>query len=68
MNEIINQVNVGNESFYNLCRIADATKYANPISAFKAHNVTIEVEKDDCGNVVKVLSAVGDYDIFKNLN
>lgn len=66
MTQVINQTNVDNETFYNLCQLANATKYVNPIAAFKAHNVEVEVEKDDCGNIVKVVSATGNFKI--NLN
>ena len=63
---IINKDNVSNESFHNLCKLSDATKYANPITAFAAHNVTVEVVKDNCNNISKVLAATGKFKI--NLN
>ena len=66
MTQLINQTNVNSESFYNLCQLSNATKYWNPLEAFKAHNVEVEVEKDECGNIVKVVSATGNFKI--NLN
>lgn len=54
MEYTITAQNVSNESFYNLCKLVDALGYANPISAIKELNIQVTVEKDECGNVVKV--------------
>jgi hypothetical protein len=50
----INKDNVKQESFYNLCLLSDVTKYWNPIGAVQSLGLSIEVDKDECGNIVKV--------------
>jgi hypothetical protein len=39
-------------SFYNLCRISDATGYANPVSAIAATHEAVDVTLDAEGNVL----------------
>lgn len=51
----INHSTIENESFYNLCRIASVTGYANPIAAFKSLGLSVSVIKDDLGNIASVL-------------
>lgn len=56
MKAVINKESVSCESFHNLCKIATAIGYWNPIGAIKELDLVIEVEKDDCGNIVAVLT------------
>lgn len=54
MKHTITAQNIHQESYYNLCFLSDVTEYANPEGAIKALNIEWVVEKDDCGNIVKV--------------
>ena len=44
--------NIDKESYYNLCKLCDITGYANPLRAIKQTGETIEVEKDENGNII----------------
>mgnify|MGYP003677908521 CR=1 FL=1 len=59
MKEIINAANIDGENFYNLCRIADCTRYADPIRAMaelarEGSPLEILVTRDDCGNIIAI--------------
>jgi hypothetical protein len=53
MKHTITAKNIDQESYYNLCFLCDATNYSNPIGAIKKLDIEWNVEKDDCGNIVK---------------
>jgi hypothetical protein len=48
----VTSANILSESYFNLCRLADLTGYADPIAAAKATNAEWRVNKDDCGNII----------------
>jgi len=48
----ISKDNIAKESYYNLCRLAEITGYANPIAALRVTNETFHVTKDECGNII----------------
>jgi len=48
---LIDANNVNAETFFNLCRLAELTAYADPAAAVRAQGLRIEVDRDDCGNI-----------------
>jgi hypothetical protein len=47
----ITAATISKESYYNVCRIADATRYANPAAAMRATGGCVDVTKDGHGNI-----------------
>lgn len=39
------------ESYYNLVQLSKLTGYANPLGALRATGESIQVTRDDCGNI-----------------
>jgi hypothetical protein len=51
---IINKDNIDSETYYNLCRIANFTKYSQPHKAIKVLGFSLKVERDECNNIVEL--------------
>lgn len=51
--ERIDATNIARESYYNLCRISDLTRHADP-TGHARHGAAYEVTRDACGNVLTV--------------
>ena len=48
--------NIERESYYNLVQLQRMTRYGNPIGAIKATEAVWVVEKDECGNILSLVS------------
>jgi hypothetical protein len=48
--------NIERESYYNLVQLQRLTRYGNPIGAIKASGQVWTVEKDECGNIVRLVA------------
>jgi hypothetical protein len=53
----ITAANIDAETYYNTIRLCDLTGYTNPPAAIKELRVEWTVEKDECGNIVRLLNA-----------
>jgi hypothetical protein len=51
MNIIIDAEQIREESYFNLCAIASATGYANPVAALAVTKELVACEKDENGNI-----------------
>ena len=49
----INSASIKKESFYNLCKISEFTRYASPERALAANHGSFEATKDAHGNVIR---------------
>lgn len=52
--EVVTENSILRESYYNCCRLADLTGYANPIGALATTHEVVWVEKDQYGNIVRL--------------
>jgi hypothetical protein len=52
--QIINAGNIEGETYYNICRIADFTRFAFPHKAIKVLGFSLKAEKDECGNILSL--------------
>jgi hypothetical protein len=57
---LIDASNVVGESYFNLCRLADLLGYADPVAAIQHLRLTVQAEKDVCGNIIRADVRKGD--------
>ena len=52
--EIVTPATVQDETYHNLCRLADLLHFATPHKAMAKLNISVAVWKDEYGNIVRL--------------
>ncbi len=52
--ELVTPATVQDETYHNLCRLADLLHFAAPHKAMVELNTPVAVWKDECGNIVRL--------------
>lgn len=49
----VTENNIESETYYNLCKLADITRFSNPITALRVNKESVWVVKDSAGNITR---------------
>jgi hypothetical protein len=52
---VLDGTTIADESYYNLCVIADQTHYPHPVGAIRSTGEKVAVKRDECGNILTAI-------------